>query len=198
MNDRKINYSLSSTELEARQKGLEWLRGIEGIPLLKSGYDMNLYAARQKARMWSWRVVTIPKAQHPMIYPEGGFYSGGEPYRPSRDFNWGAYEEIPCVEVVDREGNVVEYAAFQMPDKCSHCPFRDAQKPLESCARIPVCSKDNAPCGKKIAQGCEDFPEECAQWTDQEQARKDLEMWEDIDRRGITLSEYMEERKAAK
>lgn len=198
MNDREINYTLASTELEARHKGLEWLMGIEGIPHLESGYDINLYVVRQKSRMWNWKVMMLPKSQHKMIYPDGGFYSGREPYSPSRDFNWGAYEEIPCIEVTDRKGNIVEYAAFQMPDKCSRCPFRDAQKLLEACARIPVCSKDNVPCGKKIAMGCTDFPDECIKWTDQEQARKDLEMWEEIDRRGITLEEYLKEKRLRK
>lgn len=197
MTDRKINYSVASTEWEARKKGLDWLQSIEGIPPLDwSGYDVTVYVARQKVLMWSWRIVMLPKTQHPMIYPEGGFYTGGEPYRPSGDALWGAYEEIPCVEVVDREGNVVEYAAFQIPDKCARCPFRDSQKPLESCVEIPVCSKNKMLCGKKISLGCQDFPEERLELTEKEIARKELEMWEEIDRRGITLSEYLKEKNA--
>lgn len=174
MNDRRVNYGLAVTEIEARRRGVEWLRNVCGFPKYADARDEYEYLRKEKAFSWGWKVVMLPKSRHPMIYPEGGFYTGGEPYKPSQDPMWGAYEEVPCVEVTDWDGNVIEYVAFQLPDMCSVCPFRGEKQTLQHCRGMKVCSKDGVPCGKKISEGCRDFPEEYADLTAREQERSGL------------------------
>lgn len=155
-NQLKINYGLASSEHEARNKGYHYLIENHIKPDVENGFEQVDQLMKLSE---SWRIVLIPKEKHPMIYPPGGFYTGGTPYVDSEDPFWGAYRVIPCIEVTDFEGTVIDYIAFEgLPDKCLHCQNNIGRTEIiPKCRGLFLCKKDGKMCAEKVMDGCDDF-----------------------------------------
>lgn len=156
---RKVNYGLSTSEIAARIQGYDFLLNNHMLPK-EITECRNLFLRNKliKKLQKSWRIVLIPKEQHPMIYPEGGKYNNGRPYIDAEDPYWGAYKTIPCIEVTDKEGNIICYEAFDgLPDICCSCFYRIGKTTIiPKCRGLYLCGIDRKLCVEKIIEGCKD------------------------------------------